>query len=195
MRVRPSSATETFIVSAGSDCAPGVRTTTDGGATWGPAGAVATTWFRDPADPRVVHSPGPRRGRPCEAALVLDLAPVTGPGAQVLCGDGAVRGTEDYGASWSPVGAVPGALALDARVEQGVIAAYVLRQADPCHGLQVVRVGRLPSASAVLGCVDVAGGPVEAGTVSLSLNGDTGWVMVGDRIWRSQDRLLNWTPS
>ena len=33
------------------------------------------------------------------------------------------------------------------------------------------------------------------GTVSLSLNGDNGWVMVGDRIWRSQDRLRNWAPS
>ena len=88
---------------------------------------------------------------------------------------------------------MPGALALDAREEQGANAAYVLvRPGEACPGLQVVRVGKPPSASVVLGCVDVAGGPVEAGTVSLSLNGDNGWVMVGDRIWRSQDGLRNW---
>ena len=193
MRVRPSSATEAFIISAGSDCTPGVRTTTDGGATWGPAGAVATTWFRDPTDPQLVHSPGPRGGRPCDAAPVLDLAPVTGPGAQVLCGDGTIRATADYGASWSPAGSVPGALALDARVEEGASAAYVLLPpGEACRGLQVVRVGQPPSASQVLGCVDVAGAPVEAGTVSLSIKGASGWVMVGERVWRSQDGLRSW---
>ena len=195
MRVRPSSATRAFVISAGADCAPGVRTTTNGGATWGQAGAVGSTWFRDPADPQLVHSPGPREGRPCGATPVLDLAPVTASGAQVLCGDGTVRATGDSGASWSPVGAVPGALALDARVEQGGSTAYVLlRPGDACRGLQVVRVAQTPTASEVLGCVDVAGGPVEAGTMSLSINGANGWVMVGDRVWRSQDGLRSWAP-
>ena len=88
---------------------------------------------------------------------------------------------------------MPGALALDARVEEGASAAYVLLPpGEACRGLQVVRVAQTLTPSPVLGCVDVAGGPVEAGTVSLSINGANGWVMVGDRVWRSQDGLRNW---
>lgn len=193
MRVRPSSATGASIVSAGRDCQPGVRSTADGGATWSQATEVGATWFRDAKDAQVVHSLGARSGHPCDASPVLDLAPLTASGARVLCGDGSVRASDDSGASWKPVGVVPGALGLDSCFEKGAGTAYVLRIAGGCAGLQVVRVGQTAAAAQVLGCVEVSG-PMEPGTIALSVTGSDGWVGVGERTWRSQDSLRTWAP-
>jgi len=192
IRVRPKSAKGATVIATERDCRPGVRLTADGGSTWSPPTNADGTWFRDAKDPLVVHSPALRSERPCGHAAVLDLAPLTVSTAHVLCGDGSVRASDDRGASWRAVGVVPQALALDSRVEKAADTAYVVRVGDGCAGLQVVRVEPTPASAQPLGCVDVSGGPVEPGTITLSVNGPHGWLGVGERVWRSTDDLRTW---
>jgi len=192
IRVRPKSANGATVIATERDCRPGVRLTADGGSTWSPPTSADGTWFRDAKDPLVVHSPAPRSDRPCGDAAVLDLAPLTVSTAHVLCGDGSVRASADTGASWRAVGVVPQALALDSRVEKAADTAYVVRVGDGCAGLQVVRVEPTSASAQPLGCVDVSGGPVEPGTITLSVNGPHGWLGVGERVWRSTDDLRTW---
>ena len=194
MRVRPTSTTAASVVSASRDCEPQVRTTSDSGATWTQAGGTNTTWFRDLQDNRLVHSPGLQAVRPCDEAAVLDLAPVGSSGAWALCGDGRLRASEDSGASWNTPGTVSGAVALDARADKTGSTAYVLRVADECDGLQIVRVGGGRAAASALGCVEVSAG-IESGTITLSVAGSDGWVGIGERVWRSRDGMQTWSPA
>ncbi len=193
IRVRPSTAASAFVVGAGRDCKPELRSTTDGGATWGPTSGTTATWFRDPQDPQLVHSPGARSNRPCGPVSVIDLAPVTATSARVLCSDGSIQGSSNSGSTWSAAGSTPGALALDARAESGVVVSYVVRTGESC-GLQVVRVAGTPTQTTVLGCVEPEV-PVPSGSVALSVNGPAGWMQVGGTTWRSRDGLLTWSPA
>jgi hypothetical protein len=192
LRVLPRSATTAVLVSAGADCRPEVRRSTDGGLTWGVPADAATTWWRDPTDSQLVHAPGPGTARPCGDGMVLDLAPLTSWGALVLCSDGDIRTTRDSGATWTTDGSAPGALALDSRVEAEGWRAYVVRVTDGCRGLQVARVNAAPAAPEVLGCVVLEAGPADAGSVTLSIYGPNGWVGIGERTWRSRDGLRTW---
>lgn len=192
IRVRPKSANGATVIATERNCRAGVRVTADGGSTWSAPTSADGTWFRDGKDPLVVHSPAPRSERPCGDAAVLDLAPLTVSSAHVLCGDGSVRASADTGASWRAVGVVPQALALDSRVEKAADTAYVVRVGEGCAGLQVVRVEPTSASAQPLGCVDVSGGPVEPGTITLSVSGPHGWLGVGERVWRSTDDLRTW---
>lgn len=189
LRLLPRSDQSASVVGAGDDCAATLLITSSAGSSWSVAGSTADTWYRDPKDATRVHPPGSTVVQPCEGqARVVDLAPLSTATAQALCSDGGVRTTADRGASWQRTAVAPGALALDSRRETAGLVAYVLRVDASCSGLQVARAGETTVA---VGCLSGASAPGN-GALALSVNGDNGWVEVGDQTWRSSDALSTW---
>lgn len=192
LRLVPTSEQSATVVGAGADCAPTLLATSSAGSAWAALGGVDELWYRDVQDLRQVHAPGSAVVQPCEgSALVIDLAPLSTAVAQVLCADGSVRTTADRGASWPQTVVAAGALALDTRREAAGVTAYLLRVDASCPGVQVARAR---TATEGLGCLTGASVPVR-GALALSVNGDNGWVQVGDQSWRSSDGLRTWVKS
>ena len=150
-RVQATDATKGFVVGADAACSMGVRTTTDGGATWPGTGSLADTLARDAKDPTKVRAPGGRTVAPCGTVPVVDLARNSERGAQVLCADGSLRTSTDDGATWPETGKVTSGLALDGKLVGSTVTAYVAWSRPGCEGVQVSTVadGKVGD----LGCV------------------------------------------
>jgi len=192
VRVQPTDASKAFVVGATKDCAMEVRSTGDAGATWAPSTGVGDAWARDAADATKVRA-GNRRVAPCESRAVLDLVRTSAREAQALCADGELKESADEGATWTSVGRLPGAMALDNRLENGAVTAYLVSRSASCAGLTLTSVRS--GAPTTLGCVDLGGSPVAAGSVSISVAGNDGWLLVGDATWRSRDGLRAWSKA
>lgn len=192
VRVQPTDASKAFVVGATNDCAMEVRSTEDAGATWAPSTGVGNAWARDAADATKVRA-GNRRVAPCGGPSVLDLVRTSARAAQALCADGELKESADEGATWTSAGRLQGAMALDNRLESGAVTAYLVGRSAGCAGLALtsVRSGN----PTTLGCVDLGGLPVAAGSVSISVAGNDGWLLVGDATWRSRDGLRTWSKA
>lgn len=188
-RLRATSARSAFVIGADGSCAASMRNTSNGGTSWTSGGGVGSSWYRDAAAPKVVHTPRGAEARPCRGgAKVVDLLPVSTARATVLCADGQVRATSDSGASWSASGSAPGALAA---ASDGGTDTWVARAGDQgCDGIAVVRASRPTD---VIGCAKVSLTGVEPGQVALSAAGSAGWLLVGDQTLHSTDGLKTWT--
>jgi len=193
VRVQPTDASKAFVVGATKDCAMEVRSTGDAGATWAPSSGVGDVWARDAADATKIRAPGNRRVAPCGDRAVLDLVRASARVAQALCADGELKEAADEGATWTSVGRLPGAMALDNRLENGAVTAYLVGRSAGCAGLSLTSVRS--GAPTTLGCVDLGGSPVAAGSVSISVAGNDGWLLVGDATWRSRDGLRTWSKA
>jgi hypothetical protein len=192
-RISPTDATKGFAVGADGSCTMGVRTTTDGGATWPGTGPLAETLARDAKDPTKVRAPGGRTVAPCGAVPVVDLARNSPTGAQVLCADGKVRSSTDDGQTWPQSVDVPSALALDSKAVGSGVTAFVARAKDGCAGVQVSTV--VNGAVTDMACV-VTGEGVVPGNIALSVPlPNTGWLVVGTTTWRSSDGLKTWSKA
>ncbi len=191
VRVQPADASAAFVVGATKDCEMQVRNTGDAGATWTPDTGVQDVWARDAADATKARAPGNRRVAPCGSRMVLDLVRISARAAQALCSDGELTESTDEGATWTSVARLQGAMALDNRLENGTVTAYLVGRAAGCPGLTLtsVRSGVLT----MLGCVDLGGSSVAAGSVLISVVGNEGWLLVGDATWRSRDGLRTWS--
>jgi hypothetical protein len=190
VRVKPSDIQAAFVIGADSSCTAELKSTSDGGGSWGPTSTVASVWFRDPKNTKVVGAPGPSTSRPCGQRAVLDLVVVSTGSARVLCADGLVRSTTDTASSWTDSGKVTGAVAL-AVPSANPTRTYVARLDAPnCAGVQIMRVGQ----SAATSCIKTAL-PKVPGQIALSLVNGGGWLAVGDKTMRSTDKLVTWTVS
>ena len=190
VRIRPSTGQTAFVVGAGSDCVADLKSTTDGGGTWGSTTTVGAAWFRDPKNATVVGGPGTVTAQPCADLAVLDLAALSPSAARVLCADGRVRSTANTGSSWTDSGQVSGAVAL-AVPSASPAQTYVARlDAPDCAGVQVERVDQTAATSCVKTAV-----PTGAGQISLSLVGGGGWLAIGETTMRSTDDLVTWSVS
>jgi len=192
VRVQPTDASKAFVVGATKDCEMEVRSTGDAGATWAPSTGVGDAWARDAADATKVRA-GNRRVAPCESRAVLDLVRASARAAEALCADGELKESADEGATWTSVGRLPGAMALDNRLENGAVTAYLVGRSAGCAGLTLTSVRS--GAPTTLGCADLGGSPVAAGSVSISVAGNDGWLLVGDATWRSRDGLRTWSKA
>jgi hypothetical protein len=96
------------IVGLNRRCRVGVYTSGDGGRTWTRSAGDAGQWHL-PADPTATYivSPTGQRFTPCLPRAVSPLDPAT---ARVLCDDGSILGTQDAGATWITLGALPDAV-------------------------------------------------------------------------------------
>jgi hypothetical protein len=189
-RLRATSARSAFVIGADGSCAATMRRTANGGTSWTFGGGVGSSWYRDVAAPRVVHTPRGVAVRPCQGgAQVVDLLPSSSARATVLCADGQVRSTSDSGASWSASGSATGALAA---ASDGGTDTWVARGGTDqgCEGIAVVRASR---PTAVVGCAKVDLSGVQPGQVALSTAGTSGWLLVGDHTLHSDDGLKTWT--
>ncbi len=193
VRVQPTDGSKAFVVGATKDCEMGVQSTADVGVTWTPSTGVGDVWARDAADATKIRAPGNRRVAPCGDRAVLDLVRTSARAAQALCADGELTESADEGATWTSVVRLQGVMALDHRLENGAVTAYLVGRSAGCPGLTV---SSARSGSPVtLGCVDLGGSPVAAGTVSISVVGNDGWLLVGDATWRSRDGLRTWSKA
>ena len=179
-----------FVIGADVECSAALRSTTDGGGTWGSPGTVGGYWFRDPANPRVVWAPGLTTSQPCAKNAVLDLAILPPNSARVLCAGGWVASTTKAGSSWTNIGRVPGAVAL-AVAPGNPGQTFVARVgALDCAGVQILRVGQKVATSCVRTVL-----PKNPGHIALSLVKGGGWLSVGLKTMRSTDGLVTWRVS
>lgn len=94
------------VVASDSECNVHGYSTDDSGATWHQTSGKVARWYRDPATDGVV-SPTSPVDVGC-TGLVVSIMPLTKKHAKVVCGDGAIRTTNDGGSSWADVGKLPG---------------------------------------------------------------------------------------
>lgn len=184
-RLRPTSATEAFVVSAQDaerGCDTVLRSTRDGGSWSGAGGADSAAWFRDPSRASTLHLPTGRTRRPCGAeGVVVDLLVARSSAAAVLCADGRLLETSDEGDSFRRAAAVDGAVAIaDGPGNRYLVAATGVQD---CAGVALLTVAG--DSTETTGCVPATSPP--AGRVSVSAVGDTVWMVVGDTTLRSTD--------
>jgi len=120
LRLNAEDETSAFVVGRASpDCATSFWSTGDG-ETWteSPQNTSAAWHLLDKGG---VATPGGALRTPCPQPV--DLAPVSGTAAGLLCSDGAVLTTADGGTSWTPSGQVAGGLAIGRVGEEYLVAA------------------------------------------------------------------------
>ncbi|GAB2683824.1 hypothetical protein [Thalassiella azotivora] len=184
VRLKADAASTAFVVGQDAeDCEPAFSRTT--GEDWRrSASSLEVAWFVSPSDRTTVSSPAGAFPGPCGGPLV-DVAPVTSDEAAALCPDGSVHLTQDGAATWSPVAAVPGAVALTDQAGGYLVAVA----GDPtCAGLVVTRIGA-EDAPQPVACAPASGTPAE---VALSAADDAVWLWAGDAVLRSDDGGVTW---
>ena len=191
-RLRPSDASNGFIVGGGEECELRLWRTANGGERWGAAQSAAAAWGRSAEDDRRVHRPSAAPVTPCpKQEPVLDLAVWGEYSAAVLCGEGALRATADGGRSWRTTLERPGAVAIAiSGTGQGVVA-----EVDAgCDGVLVTRLSgdELREGQCVKGVTP------EAGEVAISVSSGNVWLVAGDAVLRASapdsefTRLSDW---
>ena len=179
-RIRPSDGTSAFVILGGEDCSLQLWSTGDAGRSWSGPGSAARGWARVPDDATAVHTPTDAVVTPCGDAEVIDLSADGGERATALCRNGRVLSTTDNGASWEQSARLQSALAVSGRGDgSGVVALAV----TDCEGVVVRQYG--DGAQDGGQCVGAAS-PVE-GRTSVSVAGDSVWLLAGRDVWRSAD--------
>jgi hypothetical protein len=191
-RIQATDASKGFVVGADNACTMGVRTSTDGGATWPGTGSLDNTIARDTKDPTKLRAPGGRTVAPCGTEPVVDLARNSPNGTEVLCAGGTIRSSTDDGSSWPEAGRVTSGLALDSKLVGTNVTGFVAWTKEACEGVQLSSVvgGKVSD----LGCAHAT--DAAPGQVALSVPNPTiGWLVVGGATWRSTDGLKTWSKA
>ena len=187
-RLKPSTASQGFVIGGDDACRLRLWTTADAGGSWSDPGSAARGWARNPLKATEVHTPRDEMVSPCGKAEVYDLSPEGGSRASVLCSGGLLRTTTDNGSTWADVLTRKGAVSLSGRSDGTGVVAVV----DPdCAGTIVQ-----PYSGTKLGTADCVpkAAPVSAGT-SVSTSGRSVWLLVGDQVWRTTELGGTWTSA
>jgi len=184
--VRPGSAA-VFAVGTDSACGAQLRRSVDSGATWADAKGLDGFFYTDPRDPGSVAVPGRGTIQACAGRPIVDLA-VDGRDLEVLCPGGQLRSIGDGDATWTDGPRISGAIALTtSRIDP--TRTYVARVGQTaCAGVQIVDAGRLGDPVTCVRRTD----QVTPGSVSLSIAGTSGWLLVGGDVYSSGDTLGQW---
>jgi len=185
--VVPPGATGVFAVGADGGCGAQLRRSVDSGATWADATGLGGFFYTDPGDPGSVAVPGRDTVQACGGQPILDLA-VDAGGLEVLCPGGQLRSIGDGDATWTDGPRISGAVALTtSRIDPA--RTYVARVGQTvCAGVQIVDTGRLADPVTCVPRTD----PITPGSVSLSVEGTAGWLLVGGDVYNSGNSLDNW---
>jgi hypothetical protein len=187
VRVRVRADKSAFAVGADkrTGCKPAIRQAPSLTGAWGDSVEATDVWFRDPRTSQSIGLASGGTGTPCPNGAVVDLA-VVDAGAAALCATGDVLASKT-GSQWTSAGSVPGALAV---ALNGKAQAYaVVPSAGACVGLAVVSPA---SPGTVVGCVRLDLGTVTPGSVALSVSSDSGWLRVGQAVYRADGSLSTW---
>lgn len=170
----------------GSSCVPGVTATYTSGAGFQTyPDRVATTWYLDPGQPAIVHSPVGSAAAPCAAGVAL--APADGSNAALLCSDGVIHRTTDSGVSWDAGTTIPSAVSIDSQPGGYVVAG---RRTEACGGVAVLLLdmSSAESVPAVVGCADEAFASVdEFAPIVIAAGAGSVWIQLGDAVAVSAD--------
>jgi hypothetical protein len=191
-RVQASDTERVVLLGAQSDCRLTTQRSGDAGLTWAPGGSPQM-WFRDPQQAAEVTNSNGRVATPCgRAGSVASLVAVSAGAALALCEDGKTVETADAGATWVETGRGLVALAIDAQVVSGRLAATVAGVSDNCDGLAITTISS--GASTRVGCVDVGIdlGPQLRGRISLASAGDHWWLAIGADTFTSANAGKAW---
>ncbi|XGX80054.1 hypothetical protein LQK93_02875 [Terrabacter sp. BE26] len=190
-RVQPLGNGRGFAYAAARDCQLVELTTDDDGRSWSRPKRVEEAWTRLVSDSHVVVTPRAGASRPCGGGEVVDLARATASQAAALCADGTIRRTLDGGVKWSDAGAVPGALTIASREENGSTATYTAGPALGCAGIAIIKVAPAAPPLSTVACLSSTAAAA-AGTISLSVARQAGWLAVGAQTWVSNADLNSW---
>jgi len=191
-RVQASDPDRVLLLGAQADCRLSTQRSVDAGLTWTPGGAPQM-WFRDPEQAAEVTNASGRVSTPCgRTGSVASVVAVSAGAALALCADGKTMETADAGTSWVETGRGLAALAIDAQVVAGRLAATLAGVSDGCAGLAITTISG--SASTRVGCVDVGidlGAQVR-GRISLAAAGDHWWLAIGADTFTSANGGKSW---
>ncbi|HEY5223443.1 MAG TPA: hypothetical protein VIJ18_10415 [Microbacteriaceae bacterium] len=187
IRLSVQSATQTDAVAlATAGCAPEFIRTYVNGDNWAADPTqLGGTWYFNPANTAVVHSPQGDKPAPCPT--VVGLAPRDAASAAVLCSNHTVFRTADAGATWGAATAVTGAVAISSS-GAGYAAASV--GVTTCAGVSLAVLDAASSPPSTAGCF-VTSTPA-AGAVALSDGAGTLWLWAGGALARSADQGKTW---
>ncbi|WP_308467863.1 hypothetical protein [Rathayibacter soli] len=187
IRLSVQSATQIDAVAlAAAGCAPEFIRSYVNGDNWATYPTqLAGTWYFNPANAAVVHSPQGDKPAPCPT--VVGLAPRDATSAAVLCSNHTVFRTADAGATWGAATTVTGAVAISSS-GAGYAAASV--GVTDCAGISLAALDAASSQPSTAGCF-VTAAPA-AGAVALSDGAGTLWLWAGDALARSGDQGKTW---
>lgn len=170
------------LTALGADCAPQVSRSFVGGTSWELDPDQPLTWYLNPDNARVVHTPTGQVELPCDAVGLSSGA----NRAVVLCSDSTVTYSDSNGEAWSAPVAAPNAVAA------GVVAegfAVVSAGEPDCDGVRtrLLSDGVLGEPSACVALSDATALPTAIG------GGSAGWYLwAGDAWLRSSDQGMSW---
>jgi hypothetical protein len=95
------------------------------------------------------------------------------------------------GGTWTQLGQVPSALAIDIRRVAGTPTTYVASIGDGCAGVEVSSVKK--GTRNVLGCAETATPPTPGRVAVSAPTVDAGWLLVGTQTFRSTAGLKSWS--
>jgi hypothetical protein len=148
---------------------------------------LAESWYLDPADRAVVHSPSGDSPAPCD--VVVALAAQSSDAAAVLCEQNDLYVTTDSAETWSSATIVNGAVSVTA-TSSGYLTAAVGNA--ECAGVQVLPLSlELAVESGSCFTTDVEPTAV-AGNLAMSSLDDAVWLWAGDELALSVDGGENW---
>lgn len=193
MRLKALDEDSVFAIGGGDGCAASFRISGTAGSEWTSDEAELTgAWYREPAEPDVVHGPVDVAA-PC-ANEVADLAGLSTTVAAVVCTDGSIQQTDDGGSSWSALGTLEGAVALGPQLSTDAdFQGYLIASLESgCEGVAIRSVGTDGGGldGDPVSCVDT--GEVAPGQVAVALNGEVAWLWAGDSLLISTDGGATW---
>jgi hypothetical protein len=187
IRLSVQSATQTDAVAlAAAGCAPEFIRTYVSGDNWATyPDQLAGTWYLNPANAAVLHTPQGDRPAPCGEAV--GLAPRDATTAAVLCTDHSVYRTTDAGVTWGAATVVAGAVAISSA---GTVYAAAAAGIPACAGVSMAVLDAAQSPPTTTGCFVTA--TPTAGAVALADGAGTLWLWAGDALARSGDQGASW---
>jgi hypothetical protein len=145
-------------------------------------------WSRDPKDPDQILGPALARATPCKGEHLVGLASLSTSEALIVCTDGSVMVTSNFGKSWKKGDALVGTMAVGAGGGR-----YWVAGADKnCDGLSV-RSFTFTKGDLSRGESSCAAGlPVTPGLIAISASGKAIWLWDGNEVHVSTDRGKTW---
>lgn len=173
-----------MIIGATDECELRQWRSDDGGRSWSEVEEGPGMWYRDPASPTTVISPGGAGSSPCgDQTVSVDVRTTSDGSALVSCRDGVLYRSFDDGGRWEETGRIPD---LVGATYVGTVG-YALAADPDCQGAQVLRNDEGPWSP--LACVPNAD-PTDASVVVL---GETGVLAAYNGTWRTSDGGTTWT--
>jgi photosystem II stability/assembly factor-like uncharacterized protein len=184
------------VVGSNEECTPGAWSSSNAGERWSGPTPTGNAWVRIDGNNREIRAPSGEVENPCVGPerAPIEVEGFSATSAVVLCEDGAIHGSDDAGASWTELTAVPGAKALAWQDPQN--GWLLVSDIGLCPAFQLMRTTDGGSTWETGGCVGVQddAGPQVARPSLAYADLLAGMAVLGETTWTTDDGGNNWVP-